>query len=65
MKVWSFPGASSDDMHHYLQTFLEKSPDTIIFHVGTNNYANESPRVVLDKILKLKTFIQNPYHSAK
>ena len=65
MKVRSFTGASADDMHHYLRTFLEKFPDTIIFYVGTNNYVNESSRVVLGKILKLKAFIQNSLPQCK
>ena len=53
VKVCPFPGAWADDMHHYLQ----KYPDTIILHVSTNNCVNECSRVVLDKILNLKTVI--------
>ena len=59
VKVCPFPGASADDMHHYLRPLLQKCPDTVILHVGTKNCVNESSRVVLDKTLNLKTFIQN------
>ena len=59
VKVRPFPGASANDMHHYLRPLLQKCPDTVILHVGTNNCVNESSRIVLDKILNLKTFIQN------
>ena len=59
VKVRPFPVASAGDVRHYLRPLLHNCPDTIIFHVGTNNCVNESPRVVLDKILNLKTFIQN------
>ena len=59
VKVRRFPGASVDDMYHYVRPLLQKYPDTIILHVGTHNCVNESSRVVLDKILNLKTFIQN------
>ena len=30
VKVRPFPGASADDMHHYLRHLLQKWPDTII-----------------------------------
>ena len=59
VKVRPFPGALADDMHHYLRPLLQKYPDTTILHVGTNNCENESSFVAPDKILMLKTFIQN------
>ena len=59
MNVCPFPGASANYMYHYLRLLLQKYPNTIILHVHTNNCVNESFRVVLDKILNLKTFIQN------
>ena len=58
VNVRPFPGASANDMHQYLGPLLQKCPDTVILHVGTNNCVNESSRVVLDKILNLKSFIQ-------
>ena len=58
VNVRPFPGASANDMHQYLEPLLQKCPDTVILHVGTNNCVNESSRVVLDKILNLKSFIQ-------
>ena len=65
VKVCPFPGASANDMHHYLRPLLQKCPDTVILHVGTNNCVNESSRIVLDKILNLKTFIQNSLPQCK
>ena len=58
VNVRPFPGASANDMHQYLEPLLQKCPDTVILHVGTNNCVNESSRVVLDKIFNLKSFIQ-------
>ena len=58
VKVRPFPGASADDMHHYLRHLLQKWPDTIILHVGRNTCVNESSRIALEKILNLKTFYQ-------
>ena len=51
LKFRPFPGASANDMHHYLRLLLQKCPDIIILHVGTNTCVNECSRVVLDKIL--------------
>ena len=42
VKVCHFPGASANDMHHYLRPLLQKSPDTVILQIGTNNCVNES-----------------------
>ena len=57
VNIRPFPGASADDMHHYLRSLLQKCSDTTILHVGTNNLVNEFFRVELDKILKLRTFM--------
>ena len=61
VKVRPFPGASANDMDHYLRPLLQKCPDTII--VGTNNCVNESSHFVLEKIFK--TFIQNSLPQCK
>ena len=52
----SFYYLQSNEICNYIRPLLQKSPYTIS-HVGTNNCVNESPRVVLDKILNLKAFI--------
>ena len=57
LNVRPFTGASAEDMHHYLRPLLQKCPDTTVLHVGTNNLVNKFFRVVLDKILSLKTFM--------
>ena len=57
VKVRNFPGATIEDMQHNLVTILEKNPCRFIFHVGTNNVESCASREILDKLLKLKTFI--------
>ena len=57
VKVRSFPGATIDDMKHYLIPILAKKPDHIILHVGTNDATNSEGRVIVDKLLQLKFFI--------
>ena len=40
IKVRSFPGATCSDMYHYLVPILERKPDHVILHVGTNDLAH-------------------------
>ena len=65
VKVRSFPGALIDDMYDYVKPLLKKRPDRIILHIGTNNCLNEPSRQILDKILKLKSFIELNLPSCK
>ena len=57
-KVRYFPGARTDDMYDYMKAPLRKLPDYIILHIGTNDAVSNTSREILDKILKLKTYIQ-------
>ena len=57
VKVRNFPGATIEDMQHNLVRILEKNPCRFILHVGTNNVESCASREILDKLLKLKTFI--------
>ena len=59
VKVLRFPGASADDMHHYLRPLSQKFPDTNILDIDTNNCVSESSCVVLEKTLNLNPFTQN------
>ena len=38
---------------------LKKCPDNIILHVGINSTVNEPSKMVLDKLLNLKKFIEH------
>ena len=58
VKVCIFPGATTHDMYGYLKPLLEKNPDYIILHPGTNNLVNETSRNILNKTLSLKNFIE-------
>ena len=57
VKVRYFPGARTDDMYNYMKPLLRKLPDYIILHIGTNNALDNTSREILDKVLKLKTYI--------
>ena len=58
VKVKNFPGATIDDMHDYIKPVLKKCPDNIL-HVGNNNTVNGPFKKVLDKLLRLKKFIEH------
>ena len=53
-----FPGATIEDMYDYIKPPLKKCPKNIILHIGTNNTVNETSRIVLDKLLSLKAFVE-------
>ena len=57
IKLRKFPEATISDMHHCLITFLEKKPDHVL-HVGTNDVVNYEEKENADKLLQLKSFIQ-------
>ena len=59
IQVKNFPGATIYDMYNYIKPLLKKWPDNIILHVGTNNTVNEPSKMVLDKLLNLKKFIEH------
>ena len=44
-------------MQHSLVPILERNPCRLILHVGTNNSESCTSKEILDKPLKLKTFI--------
>ena len=58
VRVRYFPGARTDDMYDYMKPLLQKLPNYIIFHIGTNDALDNTSREILDKILKLETYIQ-------
>ena len=58
IKVRKLPGATISDMYHYLIPLLEKKPDHVILHVGKNDVINYEGKDIADKLLQLKSFIQ-------
>ena len=55
----NFPEATIDDMYDYIKPLLKGCPDNIVLHVRTNNMVNELSKLVLDKLLNLKKFIEH------
>ena len=47
VKVHSFSGATTEDMESYLIPLINKKPDHVLLHVGTNNLATDTPAVIV------------------
>ena len=56
IKVRCFPGAKFEDFYHYTIPLINKKPDRIVLHVGTNNTPYCTPEKMVDQILGLKKF---------
>ena len=57
VKLRPFSGATCYDMYHYLVPTLERKPNHVILHVGTNDVAHNEGSEINDKLLELKSFI--------
>ena len=65
VKVRYFPGARTDDTYDYMKPLLWKLPEYIILHIGINDTLDNTSRATLDKVLKLKTYIQQELPKCK
>ena len=57
VKVYTFPGASCEDMENYLVLLMNRKPDQILLHVGTNDLRAGTPADIANKICHLATRI--------
>ena len=59
--VRSFSGATTKDMNSYIQPTIDRSPDCILLHVGTNDLANKTKTEVeiAKEIVDLALLIRN------
>ncbi len=51
--VKTFPGATTNDMESYIVPTLNREPDYLIIHCGTNDLRKDEPDVIAKKITKL------------
>ena len=65
IKVRYFPGAKIKDMYHYAIPLLEKKPENIILHLGTNDAPYKSDTDILKDLIELKDFILEKSPSCK
>ena len=65
IKVRFFPGAKIKDIYHYAIALLEKKPENIILHLGTNDIPYKSDTHILKDLFELKDFILEKSPSCK
>ena len=65
VKVRPFLGAKISDMHHYLICALNKKPDYIVLHVGTDDAVDTETVVIVDQLLQLKYFVKEKLRNCK
>ena len=58
-KIRLFRGSTIEDMYHYITPLLQKRPKNIILHVGTNNCIKDNSDQVVEKLIKLKDYINS------
>ena len=54
-----FPGATVQDMNDYIKPVLQRKPDKIVLHVGTNNLRDDRPKDIKKKIAGVVEVIKN------
>ena len=62
VKVRKFPGATVDDLRHHALPIIRKQPKYLIIYAGTNDAVKFTSRDILNKMLQLKSFIQEKLH---
>ena len=60
-----FPGAKIKHMYHYAIPSLEKKPENITLHLGTNDALYKSGTDILQDLIELKDFILEKLFSCK
>ena len=65
VKVRKLPEAATDDMYHYLMPLIQKQPDNVILHVGTNDPSFCNSSEIVNNILKLRWFISQKIAKCK
>ncbi|CAB4042109.1 Hypothetical predicted protein, partial [Paramuricea clavata] len=56
--VKSFPGAISEDMRHYIKPTIDRSPNRIVLHCGTNDLKSSSSTSVAERVVSLASEIE-------
>ena len=58
VRTRKFFGATVIYLNYHVHKILRKKTETVIVHIGTNYATRSTSREILDKLLKLRTFIK-------
>ena len=53
VNIKTFPGATINDMNHYIQPTMKKQPKLVILHVGTNDIQRKEPNQIVAEMKSL------------
>ena len=53
VNIKTFPGATINDMNHYIQPTMKKQPKLVILHVGTNDIQRKEPDEIVAEMKSL------------
>ena len=59
------PGAKTEDLTFHLIPYLNKKPDNIIMHIGTNDELNRNENAIYVKMKKIKQLIKTHHPDCK
>ena len=65
IKVHFFPGAKTEDLQYQLIPYLNKKPDNIIIHIGTNDSPYKSGDLIYKEFLNVKQIIHKHHPDCK
>ena len=49
--VKTFPGATTSETNHYDKPTLDRNPEHVLLHVGTNDVQRKEPQKIANKIV--------------
>ena len=58
VKVRPFSGSTVNDMFNYITPLLQKQPDYILLHLGSNDSINSTSDIIYNRLMNLKNYIQ-------
>ena len=65
VKVRFLPGAKTEDLMFHLIPYLNKKPDNITIHIGTNDGPYNNENTIYVEIKKIKELIKNHHPDCK
>ena len=65
VKVRKFSGATVDDLRHHALLIIRKQPKYLVILAGTKDAVKFTSRDILNKLLQLKSFIQEKLSDAE
>ena len=61
IKVRPFPGAVVNDFYNYLEPLMEKKPEKLIIHAGSNDALDKTAEEIFNDLIQLKSYIKQRF----